>query len=346
MLPLWLIALVPPLVADPAPPLIVAAASPRGVTPALSSAALLSAVERATPSPLVVRTPEQVGLDVNALLECPLERRLLCWTERTAAAAADAVLLVVSLVEGPAGTTYFGVLVDVRSESASSDRSENAIYARAPRFDRSEVRRDEVAPALQGDVARALATLVARRADLEPWGEVELAARAGRTVRVDGRAVGVTQDTTEIRLRPGSRRIALDEGGNERLVEVPSAGRVRLDLTQPGNHPLHAVSAWGGVGVGAVGAAVLVAAAATHSGSQYSWRIATSEDEWTDSCDLFGGCNDGLPLAPLGFALLGAGATAALTYGLVADGEDYAWWWSAIAVGLGVVTYGALVAAD
>lgn len=346
MSPLWLIALVPPLVADPAPPLIVASASPRGVTPALSSAALLSAVERATPSPLVVRTPEQVGLDVNALLECPLDRRLLCWTERTAAAAADAVLLVVSMVEGAEGTTYTGVLVDVRIEGASSDRSENAIYARAPRFDRSGVRRDGLAAALQADVARALATLVAQRDDLVPWGEVELAARAGRTVRVDGRAVGVTRDTTAIRLRPGSRRIALDEGEIERVVEVPSAGRVHLDLTQTASHPLHSVSAWAGAGVGALGAAVLVTAAATNSGRQYSWGAPPAANGWTDSCDLFGGCSDGVPLAPLGAALLGAGATAALTYGFVADGEDYEWWWSALAAGLGVVTYGVMAVAN
>ncbi len=350
-----------PIVVDAPPPLIVATASPRGVAPVLASAELLRLVEAAVPDtrPLAVTTADRVGLDVDALLECPLERRLACWTERAARAHPDALLLVLSVVGGPRGATYTGVLLDVRTErervaslaGRTTEQIENALFEHTISFDRSDVPRARLVSALREDVTRSVATVFDRRADLAPWGELELTTAPGWTVSVDDREVGVTEAVTSMRLRPGTRKVAVrdpvDADRIEREVDVTSASVVRLDLRVVPNHPMHAVSAWSGVGVGGLGAIVLVAAAA--AGAEPTYQLyGPREQRYATTCDLFSSdCQGrGLALLPLGAALFVAGGAVAASYFGLADGGEYEWWWAAIGVALGAVTYGVVAAVE
>jgi hypothetical protein len=195
-----------------------------------------------------------------------------------------------------------------------------------------------------------------------PYGEIDLVGGgAGHQIEVDGQLVGESGEagTRLVRVRPGRRAVRLVPRVDAALqpfatsVEVSrdQPARVRADLIPlPGTSSvLRSVSLWGGLGLVAAGATMVVRAAIPASDPQpvdvcFEGHCPAQRNGYFRTfCDLAhptAPCG-GVMVAPLGFSLVGAGAVwagGALMSDPTDDGSP--WLRMLVGVGLGAVGYG------
>lgn len=160
----------------------------------------------------------------------------------------------------------------------------------------------------------------------------------GSRVSLDGASLGVAlaRSVTVVRLPPGRHRLRIEPPGQPAVTEglelAPGARtRLELDLPMPGtgaDAPYRTVGVVGGLGLAAVGAALVTAAAlSTPSGTRYCAGCSDRFSTLGQTSPPIGEGRDGFPAVPLGVGLAVSGGVLATGSAL----EDGVPWWSMLA---------------
>lgn len=369
--------------AAPRVPAVAVVVTPFGRASALGTSALVdglaAALERRTD--LEVRSAEQAGVDLGALLACPAEQRLTCWARtvrrdladgRAPAEGAPRHLFVISArpisdrldrvaitwMDLDAVARIFSARDEVSAASFEDRLFTEALHSRPRRLgsEALEAGLSELVRAEWQDRLRALGRW-------GPRGDLELAHDcAGCRLAVDERPLGVVRPgrVRVLDLSVGARTITLAGPAAEqaclREAQITTGPPAQVDLrgcapSAPAGVGT-AVARWTGVGLVALGA-VLGGVAIERAASGPSTVCVGG-----DACPGLGlptpGFDPGAspaidpaavnPSGPPWAALSGGalGAGAALVTGsLLLEEED--WWWSPIAaILLGGATYAAI----
>jgi hypothetical protein len=197
----------------------------------------------------------------------------------------------------------------------------------------------------------------------EPYGELELTAPiAGLAIEIDALSAGTTRGgTTRItRVMPGSRKVTVshpDYQSFQTTVEVRRKEVARVDarlerITTASS--LQPVLFWSGIGVSAVGAALVVAALARQSSDVETFCVSGSSCETSNRFQTLGYDTSNVPafgseanvnpsgimVAPLGYSLIGVGATWTVGSLFMSDSEDVPWIQIVAGVAVGIAAYG------
>lgn len=238
--------------------------------------------------------------------------------------------------------------------AGAAEAAEDAVFAGAERA-ASETIDPEDEAALDGYfrtlVTRALRSSLERTGHWSPQARLSLRAGVGGLgIRVDGRLVGTTGagETLLTGLRAGRREVELvgPRGATSRaLVDLrPGEGSaLLLEAPVPATARVaRSAALWGGLAVGVVGASLTAVGLAQQG--QIDARCLVRASEPDASCASLGFVSTGLEpgaaptadparvdpgavaLAPLGFGLIGLGATTALGTWLFTDADEPPWW--------------------
>jgi hypothetical protein len=255
----------------------------------------------------------------------------------------------------------------LRANGIDDDGLETALFERSPRTEAATIGSGDEA-ALDAELVLALreplAAALDRRGARTKLGEIVLRhGRAGDNLTLDGAAIGATgAETTRIRgVAPGTRRLVIGPSAETReevlVVEVPAGGSVEAQglFARAPSNTIHTAAVWSGVGLVAVGAAITVLGivrAADDVRGACLVRPGDSADCPSLGAPTFGydpsrapstdpsAVNpSGIPLAPLGLALVAGGGTWSLG-ALLGDEAEAPW----LAIGLGVAAAAATFA--
>jgi hypothetical protein len=216
----------------------------------------------------------------------------------------------------------------------------------------------------------------------QPYGAIALESeQEGARIELDGRLLGVTRKgRLELRsINPGPRTLVVTgpaptaalgqaapparfeqqvevERGTIAEVRIRFGGALLAGTGSPWIAPARATTLYGGAGLGVAGA-VLLGFAVAHSGGPYALRIcrgacgSAAKPEFLGLCDLTShdpACplgSGGVLMAPLGYALLGAGAVFSLGT-LLEDDDQLPWLPAAAGIALGAAAYAISAAAN
>lgn len=341
------------LIMTPRAPIAVLIGAPRGQSTIAARSELVDAIRDRVDMDTAFRAD---AVPVSLLEEC--KGAIGCIADRLPRESASAsLLLIVILVERSTGARLDVTLVDLlraRSVSAAEDRevqiAQSAVLVRRP--DLSIKDASELGPAVRALFEVELRGVFDARGGWRPFGSVEIAAsRPGLEVSIDGARVGVTSaGTTRVADVPvGGHRLVI--GGEPSSVEVRAASVSAVGVLDAPPSPTRRIAMWSGVGAAVIGGAVVVAAAARSSGmpARVCFRGApdcTEGQEFASVSASYGGglaapANlGGVRFAPLGFGLIAAGATCAVSTLLFGDEGDDPWPQIAAGVVAGAVGYG------
>jgi hypothetical protein len=196
-----------------------------------------------------------------------------------------------------------------------------------------------------------------------PYGRIELqGAQAGLEIEIDDRKIGATKSTRTLigTVLPGDREIKLSlpgyiEDKKHVKVEKQQTSVLVMHLQKQPDEiatTLNRTVFWSGVALAAIGTAVTTFALVKASNPGYH-VVCLSKDGSTNGCGSSEWLNfnaptkdaplsltdnpngSGLPIAPLGYSLAGAGVAWAVTTALFADDETYPF----IEVGVGIAVF-------
>jgi hypothetical protein len=307
------------------------------------------------------------------LAEC--RGRIACMV-RMAEGSLPRFLLVISVLPGE-GSDYFSVaLVDTKAARAvletpaGDDEQEPKVIAKAlvgpeEQFDVSDAR---VLPKFfAGLVERRWRPAFEASGHFRPNGAIELSGGIdGAVVRLDERDVATfaAADAGAMRLEgvaPGTHQLAVTHAEVLPCLSEVVVGRARTSsvslafVPRPGPHrDARTVVFWSGVGLAIAG--VGVTAYGVFSGGVDEINC-WGEQTCATSFRRFGGsgaqsrvledpAGGGIPVAPLGYGMTGAGAAIAGGTYFFADDREWPWIPVAIGLGVGVVTFALSAALD
>jgi hypothetical protein len=353
-------------------PMVLLVLTPQGVAPGASASAFLSALERTLrdSTSLRLRSIEQVGADFQAISECPRLTRMSCWVKSVR--LDYGYLLVVAVHPQGDGDLLSALLVDTALASGVLRRAERTTPAWEEAAEREVFGGARVAKSsvVQTRDPEALERYFKDLAEQDFRSAFEGAGPAGRyatvilehadpawTLQLDGEMLPIQAHDAPLALRIRAGRRALTVAGptgTERLDLVLEPGAVsRVEprgLLAPARSPdrLRPVLLWGGV-TSVVAGSVLAAVALAEAPKDLACLQRSAQDRcsagfvtfvgpsWTPS----GASPAGLAVAPLGFALIGFGATSAASALLFDESDSLERWLTVLAgVAGGALVYG------
>jgi hypothetical protein len=242
----------------------------------------------------------------------------------------------------------------LRPGAGGREAAEDAVFAGAERA-ASETIDPKDEAALDGYfralVTRSLRSSLERTGHWSPQASLSLrTGAAGLGVRVDGRLVGTsgTGETLLTGLRAGRRELELvgPRGATSRVLVDLRPGEVHAVLLEPpratATGAARPAALWGGLAVGVIGASLTAVGLAQQGRIDARCLVRASEPD--AGCPSLGYVStrlepDAAPtadpsrvdpgsfaLAPLGFGLLGLGATTAVGTWLFTEAEEPPWW--------------------
>ncbi len=359
--------------------------TPKGTTTGLASATLFDAanaeLERRTD--LELESIERTGVDLEVLRTCPDDRPLGCWvsaivqSSRSGVRAEARLLFVVSLypIEHGEHVLHFS-LVDLpaahrtylqirdQGEADWQERAEDALHAGAVHADTARFSSLEI-----GDLRAYFASRFDGdfRSYLERSGHSVRLGRvvvggtpAGLELAIDGRVAGLSRSPeTEVTEVPaGTHELVLrsSDGSTMRTtvnIEPGVTARVEYVAPPPPASLFRRGTFWTAVGLGAVGAAISVAAL-VQAGASVQTACVISPGADSSACPVpgfptlgfdpgdapstnFSELNPGGPsTAALGLSLLGAGGVTAASLLLFGEPDEVPWPQIAAGVAVGV----------
>lgn len=344
--------------------------SPRG---SRSSSALFleaAAAELEVRTNLTLRSPEQVGLNLETLEACPATERYGCWVK--AVPDGPRWLGLVFATERPAGKglslatlwlelgTARKIAAAPASDAATIEAREQALYAQAIETPRTQLPAAE-AQALRGYFAALydgpLSAPFEASGHRQDSGSLLVRTEDPELpVRIDGVEVGRTSGgVLDLRgIRVGAHQVELP-GRPAQVAQVERGATVTLTFgPEPSPpHPARSIARISALVLAGAGLAVLTVGAAHASGGTAGCLVAQGTQ--ADSCPGAvlvgtGGDTGPSPSDPRalssgpGYLALGLGlgaAAAGLAYGsTLGVEEDPPWWALVLGLGLGIVSYG------
>ncbi len=336
---------------------------------------------------VVVLSAEQVGADPAAFVGCRPAERLSCWLRAAHSDAPGAeatprarfVLVISILTRAGEPDRMSAQLLDVDAAreavrgARDADEAEDLIQIRAVHGTTGTAlvpgleQLDHWLEVLVEDTLRP--PLLARGQWL-PFGAVRLHVDRPLSVELDGRPLGTFEpgEALLVDVRAGRRALLArdparpdgDPAGLARHEVVVTAGAeaaVLVVMPSTLGGVTRSASLWGGIATAAVGAGLVVwAAAASPSSRAITPCVGAGcegarPSQWDDACTLTrddpASCGDarGLRIAPLGGALALAGTSWAVGSTL-GDSQDVPWIGWVAGVAAGALAYGIALAAE
>lgn len=367
----WLLTLAalpqPQLVREPA---VLVVLSPQGNK---SSSALFleaAAAELEVRTNLALRSPEQVGLNLETLEACPAAERYGCWVK--AVPEGPRWLGLVFVTERPGGKglslatiwleleTARTIAAEPATNAAMIEVRESALYAQAIETPRSQL------PSAESRELRAyfgalydgpLAAAFAAKGHRQESGSLRVLTEGpDLPVRIDGVEVGRTSGgQLDLRgIRVGTHRVELPGRPAQAVpIERGAAATLTFGPEPLPPHPARSMARISALVLAGAGLAVLTVGAAQASGGTAGCLVSqrASAEECPGAVLVgTGGGSDASPADPRalssgpGYLALGlglGGAAAGLVYGSTLGlEEDPPWWALILGLGLGVLSYG------
>jgi hypothetical protein len=319
---------------------------------------------------LTLRSPEQVGLNLEVLEACPAAERYGCWVKAVPEGPRWLGLVFVTDRPGGKGPALATIWLELEAakkiaagptpDAAKVEAREQALYALAIETPRVQLSTSG-APALRGYFAALydgpLAAPLKASGHQQESGSLQVRTEEPELpVRVDGFEVGRTSaGQLDLRgIRVGAHRVELP-GRPGQEVQVDRGGLVTVSFGKEPSppHPARPIARISALVLAGAGLAVLTIGAAYASADTAGCLVAAGAS--ADACPgpiLVGTGADagsspqdprGLRAGP-GYLALGLGLGAAaggLAYGSTLGlEEDPPWWALILGLGLGVVSYG------
>lgn len=315
-------------------------------------------------------TPQATNLDPKKIAACPNKQRFQCWVKLVSELSARPnYLLVLGAEPLPKETRMTALFVDLSAATAAGNKEELILETAVDAV--AGIARSSAPADLRFFfdylITEKISARLAKKQEIPPFGWLEIEnIPANLSVLVDERELGkstaprtvvegLTKDRYQVNIIDRSTRAVYFQG-----EILPLAGRpVRVTAGNPivpSPTPVHQVLFWSGTA--AAGAGVILTAVALSAEDRVEpFRICTANacrgeggDRFTSFSDLgrepgFAANSGGFPIAPLGIALLGAGATWSIG-ALLADPERAPWIELALGTVLGGAAFTAMVALD